>query len=88
MTWKGGLRRDAWKVERAMSKFLADKQVADQLQVSLSAVRRWRGEGKGPRFVKLGQARSRGALVRYDSEAVTAWITSLPTGGSGQEAAA
>ena len=60
-----------------MTNFLTEEQVAEQLQVSLSALRRWRLEQRGPQFVKVG------SLVRYKPEELSIWIASLPVGGHG-----
>ena len=38
---------------------LTEQQVAERLNCTKSALRRWRREGRGPRFVKIGR------LVRY-----------------------
>jgi predicted DNA-binding transcriptional regulator AlpA len=47
---------------------LREKQVSKWINASTAALRRWRREGKGPKFVKLGR------LVRYRVEDVEAWI--------------
>jgi len=41
-----------------MLNLLTEEDVAKQLQVSLAALRRWRVQGRGPRFIKVS------ALVR------------------------
>jgi len=51
--------------------------VADFYDVSLGTVRRWRAEGRGPRYKKLG------SLVRYSLEDLHGWLASRPTGGEG-----
>ena len=58
-----------------MGPFIGEKAVAERLSVSLPAVRRWRYESRGPRFVKFGSA------VRYAISDLEAWISSRPTGG-------
>jgi predicted DNA-binding transcriptional regulator AlpA len=55
--------------------FLTEKEVADWLHLSLPAIRRWRYEGRGPKFTKLSSA------VRYAVSDVQSWIASRPTGG-------
>lgn len=55
---------------------LTELEVADRLRVSLSCLRRWRLERRGPRFVKVG------SLVRYPTEELDRWIESLPAGGA------
>lgn len=56
-------------------KLLTETEVARFLSVSVAALRRWRLEGRGPRFLKLGSA------VRYRQEDVKAWLDSRPMGG-------
>jgi excisionase family DNA binding protein len=56
--------------------FLREPEVADRLRVSLACLRRWRLEGRGPRFVKMG------SLVRYPAEELDRWIEALPVGGT------
>ena len=59
-----------------MQVFLTEKDVSKQINVSLASLRRWRLEGRGPRFVKVG------ALVRYRPEDLEQWMAALPTGGT------
>ncbi|WP_374656721.1 helix-turn-helix transcriptional regulator [Phenylobacterium sp.] len=48
---------------------LRTAQVAQMLGVKLQTVEKWRGQGKGPPFVKLGRK-----LVLYELPAVEAWL--------------
>ncbi|MFN7542943.1 MAG: helix-turn-helix transcriptional regulator [Acidobacteriota bacterium] len=50
------------------SLLIDERAVAKALTVSLATVRRWRYEGGGPPFLKIG------ALVRYRREAIDAWL--------------
>jgi hypothetical protein len=50
--------------------------VASFCEVSLSTVRRWRYENRGPRYRKVG------ALVRYSLDDLIAWLDLQPAGGS------
>lgn len=59
-----------------MLNLITEEEVARQLHVSLAALRRWRLEGRGPRFIKVS------ALVRYRPEELEQWLASRPTGGS------
>ena len=59
-----------------MLNLLTEEEVAKHLKVSLAALRRWRLEGRGPRFLKVS------ALVRYRPEELEEWLLSQPTGGS------
>ena len=60
-----------------MINLFTEDAVAEQLNISLASLRRWRLEKRGPRFIKVG------SLVRYRPEDVEAWLASLPTGGTG-----
>lgn len=59
-----------------MLNLLTEDDVSRQLHVSLAALRRWRLEGRGPRFIKVS------ALVRYRPEELEQWLASQPTGGT------
>jgi hypothetical protein len=58
-----------------MPSLMTEQQVSQQIQVSLAALRKWRVERRGPRFVKVGP------LVRYRADDLVAWIEALPIGG-------
>jgi predicted DNA-binding transcriptional regulator AlpA len=45
-----------------------ESELARQANISTAVLRKWRREGKGPRFVKLGR------LVRYLTRDVDAWL--------------
>jgi len=47
---------------------LTERELAQRLKVSLSLVRKWRRESKGPRFVRLSKC------VRYVVEDVQRWL--------------
>jgi excisionase family DNA binding protein len=47
------------------------QQVAEYTQTSIPTLARWAGEGRGPKFLKLGGA------VRYRRADVESWIASL-----------
>ena len=59
-----------------MEALLNEKQVAETLGLSLAALRRWRYEGRGPKFLKLY------AAVRYSPVDVQEWLQGCPSGGS------
>jgi len=48
--------------------YLTEREVAQYLKVSLALLRRWRMDGKGPAFVKIGR------LVRYPRRNVEAFL--------------
>jgi predicted DNA-binding transcriptional regulator AlpA len=54
-------------------RLLNEHQVADSCAISVLTLRKWRVEGRGPRYVKIG------TLVRYRPEDVDAWIESHDT---------
>lgn len=47
---------------------LTERQAADLLALSPRTLQAWRVRGGGPSYIKLGSA------IRYDAEALTAWI--------------
>jgi len=59
-----------------MERFVDEKTVAESLQMSLAAIRRWRYQGTGPKFRKFG------ASVRYSITDLEAWIGSCQTGAA------
>jgi predicted DNA-binding transcriptional regulator AlpA len=59
--------------------FLNEKQLSQQLNVSLSALRKWRVRKRGPRFRKLGRS------VRYSVADLAEWLIARPTGGEGDD---
>jgi predicted DNA-binding transcriptional regulator AlpA len=63
-------------MEQALLETLLDeKELARVLRVSIGTLRYWRGEGKGPRYIKVGQ------LVRYAPSDIHGWLNSRPAGG-------
>jgi predicted DNA-binding transcriptional regulator AlpA len=61
--------------ESAIQTLLDERDVARWIRVSVATLRYWRGEGKGPRYRKVGQ------LVRYAPSDVQDWLNSRPAGG-------
>jgi predicted DNA-binding transcriptional regulator AlpA len=47
---------------------ISESALATQLDISQAALRKWRSQGKGPRFVRLGRC------VRYLVADVEAWL--------------
>lgn len=61
-----------------------EHEVSRFLNVSVAALRRWRTEHRGPRFIKVASALgSRGGLVRYRRESVEEFLSEQATGGGG-----
>lgn len=49
-----------------------EQEAARALHVSVSLLRKWRREGKGPKFVRLEQR-----LIRYDLADLRSWLSAL-----------
>lgn len=76
-------------MEREIDLAISESEAARRLSVSIGALRKWRRESKGPRFIKLGR------LVRYSVGSLQAWLeansrngeeTSTSTTGVGRDA--
>lgn len=65
-----------------MSELLTDREVAQKLGMAPASLRRWRVNGQGPRFIKLGRPQAPGAPVRYRQEDLDEWLSSMPSGGA------
>jgi len=63
---------------------LTDTEVAELIKVSPAALRHWRIQGRGTKFLKLGNLGNRGHLVRYRRSDVEAFLEQLPQGGRDQ----
>lgn len=48
---------------------IREREAADMLNVSVAALRKWRREGKGPRYIKVGR------LVRYRVAELDSFVT-------------
>jgi len=55
---------------------LTEAQVADRLQCTKAALRRWRRERRGPPFARIGR------LVRYNEDELAEFIAANTEGGS------
>lgn len=53
--------------------WLTPEDLANMLQISIGTIANWRTNKKGPEFVRIG------GVVRYNPEAVNAWIKAQPT---------
>jgi hypothetical protein len=49
---------------------ISQEQVAKMIGVKVSALQKWRVLGRGPDFIKVG------GLVRYEVDALKAWLKS------------
>ncbi|MBM3758330.1 MAG: helix-turn-helix domain-containing protein [Acidobacteria bacterium] len=52
-----------------------ERQVAASMNVSLATVRRWRANGQGPKFVRLGGS------IRYALDDLRIFVEGLRSGG-------
>lgn len=50
---------------------LTPNELAERLKIHPGTLRRWRMDGEGPRWIKLGNAQS--SSVRYELADVEAW---------------
>ena len=67
-----------------MEQLLSEMEMARKLGVSVRTLQRWRVEGRGPKFVKIGK------LVRYQEGAAATYVESCTrqsTSENGGEAA-
>jgi len=54
---------------------LTDVQVAEYLNVSTSTIRRWRLNGCGPKWIRIGSS------IRYPLADLETYVASAPSGG-------
>jgi len=47
---------------------LTESEASRQIGVSISGLRKWRKNGQGPRYIKLGR------LIRYRSSEIQSWL--------------
>lgn len=60
-----------------MSNYLSTREVADLLGMSPHTINRWRYEGTGPKFVRIGSK-----VCRYRAEDVEQWINEQEEGNN------
>jgi predicted DNA-binding transcriptional regulator AlpA len=58
-----------------LDKLYSDKDLSEQIGKSIVTLRRWRREGKGPKWVTIERS------VRYRASDVDEWLRSLETKG-------
>jgi hypothetical protein len=51
-----------------LPQMLKEKQTAEMLEVSKAALRKWRREGRGPQFTRLGRC------IRYSLRAIEEFL--------------
>jgi predicted DNA-binding transcriptional regulator AlpA len=56
-------------METAIALYLSEKTTSRRIDVSRAALRKWRREGRGPPYIKVGR------LVRYPAAELHAWLT-------------
>ena len=52
----------------SMDQLLTEAEVADYLRISLATIRRWRAEGTGPPWLRVGRG------IRYSRRSLDAWV--------------
>jgi len=57
-----------------LPQMLSEKQAARILAVSIAALRRWRREGRGPKFTRLERC------VRYNVNSIESWLAENSSG--------
>lgn len=57
----------------AKAKYLTDAELAERLDVTVSAIRAWRKQGKGPDYLKVEGLKG---TVRYPEDWVDEWAES------------
>ncbi len=67
-------------MESTVELYLDEDTTSKRIDVSKSALRKWRRERRGPRYVKLGR------LVRYSILDLNDWLRANTVGGESPEA--
>jgi len=57
------------------NEYLTTEELADRLKVNRVTLARWRQDGSGPQFIKVGKGKS--ATVRYPIEAINEWVRGI-----------
>jgi predicted DNA-binding transcriptional regulator AlpA len=60
--------------DRPKAIVFSESETARRLDVSVSGLRKWRREGTGPQFIRIGR------LIRYSIEDIQAWLMALKRG--------
>lgn len=63
---------------RSNTALLRDKDVAEQLGVSIRTTEKWRSVGAGPPYIRVGR------LIRYKQGDIDRWIEGRRCGGGGR----
>lgn len=65
---------DSINIEDTLPKYLPPKQAAKYLGVSIDLLQKWRTNGVGIPYIKLGESTS--SLIRYDREELDRYLKS------------
>lgn len=65
----------------ASLRHISETALSKLIDIKPKTLQRWRLEGIGPRFLKLGNAKARRAPVRYPLDAVREWLGEQTQGG-------
>ena len=68
------------KIEPSGKTQLTDVELAEYLAISVATVRRWRQQGRGPRWIRIESS------IRYPVADLHSYVAGLPSGGGIKEA--
>ena len=64
-------RRERQRGQSLLAGYYDDREAAKQLRLSVRALRSWRGQQRGPGWIKIGKS------VFYKISAIEAWLKTL-----------
>ncbi len=64
-------RRERQRGRSLLADYYDEREAAKQLRLSLRALRAWRGQQRGPAWIKIGR------FVFYKISAIEAWLKTL-----------
>lgn len=67
----------------ASPRLISETALSKLIDIRPKTLQRWRLEGIGPKYLKLGNPRARRAPVRYPIDAVREWLGEQAVGGGG-----
>lgn len=62
-------------------RFVSEAELSKMIDIKPKTLQRWRLQGIGPKFRKLGNANAKRSPIRYDLAAVEAWLQAQAEGG-------
>lgn len=64
-----------------ISRLITERELSALTAIAPKTLQRWRVEGRGPKFRKLGNPAARSSAVRYELQAVEDWLKQQAEGG-------